>query len=112
MEVKMITITPKAATEVKKIMAQGSSGETLGLRVAVKGGGCSGLSYYLNLEKEPRPDDNVFESNGITVFLDSKSALYLQGTELDFSDGLNGTGFSFRNPNAQRTCGCGNSFSA
>jgi iron-sulfur cluster assembly protein len=108
----MITVTPKAATEIKKIMEQENLGEGVALRVGVKGGGCSGLSYVLNVEKEPRPDDNVFEINGIRIFLDSKSALYLKGTELDFSDGLNGTGFSFNNPNAQRTCGCGSSFSA
>lgn len=108
----MITVTPKAVAEVKKIMQQERPGESSGLRVGVKGGGCSGLSYVLNFEKEPRPDDNVFELHGIKIFLDPKSALYLKGTELDFSDGLNGAGFSFRNPNAQRTCGCGSSFSA
>lgn len=108
----MITVTPKAAAEIKKIMEQENLGQGVALRVGVKGGGCSGLSYIINIEKEPRPDDNVFESNGIKIFLDSKSALYLKGTKLDFSDGLNGTGFSFNNPNAQRTCGCGSSFSA
>jgi iron-sulfur cluster assembly protein len=107
----MITLTPKAATEIKKIMAQEEGGECA-LRVGVKGGGCSGLSYFLVLDKEARPDDNVLESNGVKVYLDSKSALYLQGTELDFTDGLQGTGFTFNNPNAQRTCGCGSSFSA
>lgn len=107
----MLSVTPKAAAEVKKIMEQEKPGESLGLRVGVKGGGCSGLSYFLDVEKEPRPDDNVIESNGVKLFLDPKSALYLKGTELDFSDGLNGTGFRFKNPNAQRTCGCGSSFS-
>jgi iron-sulfur cluster assembly protein len=108
----MLNLTPKAAAEVRKIMEKEKQGQYLGLRVGVKGGGCSGLSYFLDLEKEPRPDDNIIESNGVKIFLDPKSALYLQGTELDFSDGLNGTGFTFRNPNAQRTCGCGSSFSA
>lgn len=108
----MLNLTTKAAAEVKKIMEQEKPGEALSLRVGVKGGGCSGLSYILDFEKEPRSDDNVFESNGVRVFLDSKSALYLRGTELDFSDGLNGAGFTFKNPNAQRTCGCGSSFSA
>ncbi|MFQ5751331.1 MAG: HesB/IscA family protein [bacterium] len=106
----MITLTEKAISEVKKIMQQENPVETMGLRVGVKGGGCSGLSYFLNFEKEPRPDDNVLEFEGIKVFLDPKSALYLRGTELNFSDGLNGTGFTFVNPNAQRTCGCGSSF--
>ena len=107
----MVTVTPTAATEIKKIMAQEDTGECA-LRVGVKGGGCSGLSYFLTLEKEARPDDRVLESNGIKVYLDAKSALYLEGTEIDFSDGLQGTGFTFKNPNAQRTCGCGSSFSA
>ncbi len=108
----MINLTSKAAAEVKKIMQQQNPGQTLALRIGVKGGGCSGLSYVLDFEREPRPDDHVYESNGVKIFLDPKSALYLKGTELDFSDGLNGTGFTFRNPNAQRTCGCGSSFSA
>jgi iron-sulfur cluster assembly protein len=107
----MVTVTLKAATEIKKIMDQEETGECA-LRVGVKGGGCSGLSYFLALEKDARPDDRILESNGIRVYLDSKSALYLEGTEIDFSDGLQGAGFTFKNPNAQRTCGCGSSFSA
>jgi iron-sulfur cluster assembly protein len=106
----MITLTEKAISEIKKLMSQETSGATAGLRVGVKGGGCSGLSYVLSFEKGPRPDDNVLEFNGVKVFMDPKSAIYLGGTELDFSDGLNGKGFTFRNPNAQRTCGCGSSF--
>ena len=106
----MITLTEKAIIEVKKIMQQENPAEIMGLRVGVKGGGCSGLSYFLNFEKEPRPDDNLLEFDGIKVFLDPKSALYLKGTELNFSEGLNGTGVTFVNPNAQRTCGCGSSF--
>lgn len=105
----MITVTEKAIAQVRKLMGpEGSKG----LRVGVKGGGCSGLSYFLDFEDEPRPDDNVLEFDGVRVFLDPKSALYLKGTKLDFSDGLNGKGFEFINPNAQRTCGCGSSFSA
>jgi iron-sulfur cluster assembly protein len=107
----MVTVSLKAANEIKKIMTQENSGECA-LRVGVKGGGCSGLSYFLTLDKEARPDDNILESNGVKVYLDPKSALYLAGTEIDFSDGLQGTGFTFNNPNAQRTCGCGSSFSA
>ncbi len=106
----MISVTPKAIAEVKKLMQQENPGEVLGLRVGVKGGGCSGLTYVLDFEKTPRPDDKIFEFDGLKVFMDPKSAIYLNGTELDFSDGLNGTGFTFRNPNAQRTCGCGSSF--
>ena len=106
----MITLTPKAISQAKTLMAQESSDETMGLRVGVKGGGCSGLSYVLDFEKEPRTDDKVFEFDGLRVFMDPKSAIYLKGTQLDFSDGLNGTGFTFVNPNAQRTCGCGSSF--
>ncbi len=107
----MITVSLKAANEIKKIMTQENSGECA-LRVGVKGGGCSGLSYFLTIDKEARPDDNILECNGVKVYLDPKSALYLAGTELDFTDGLQGTGFTFNNPNAQRTCGCGSSFSA
>lgn len=107
----MITVTSKAVAEIKKLMENESPGENMGLRVGVKGGGCSGLSYYLNFEKEPREGDKIIETEGVRVFLDPKSALYLKGTQLDFSDGLNGKGFNFINPNAQRTCGCGSSFS-
>lgn len=106
----MITVTPRATEELKKIMAQESPDEPLALRVGVKGGGCSGLTYFLALEKEERPGDKVFDFDGVKVLLDSKSAIYLEGTELDFTDGLMGTGFTFRNPKAVRTCGCGSSF--
>lgn len=106
----MITMTPKAIEEVKKLMQQQVPNEGAGLRVGVKGGGCSGLSYFLDFEKEPRKDDKILEFDGIKVYMDPKSAIYLSGTQLDFSDGLNGTGFNFSNPNAQRTCGCGSSF--
>ncbi|MFQ5708316.1 MAG: iron-sulfur cluster insertion protein ErpA [bacterium] len=107
----MITVTTKAVAEIKKLLEQEDTDGLIGLRVGVKGGGCSGLSYYLDFAKEAREGDKIIETDGIKVLLDPKSALYLKGTELDFSDGLNGTGFTFRNPNAQRTCGCGSSFS-
>ena len=81
------------------------------LRVSVKGGGCSGLSYNLDFDNEEKTGDQFFEDNGIKITLDMKSFLYLAGTELDFTDGLNGKGFNFNNPNASRTCGCGESFS-
>lgn len=80
------------------------------IRVGVKGGGCSGLSYELTFDTDLKQEDKVFESNGIRVVVDKKSFLYLIGTELDYSGGLNGKGFVFINPNASRTCGCGESF--
>ncbi len=106
----MITMTQKAMAEVRRLMSQETDAAQAGLRVGVKGGGCSGLSYFLDFEKEPREGDKILEFEDIRVFMDPKSAIYLKGTELDFSDGLNGTGFNFVNPNAQRTCGCGSSF--
>lgn len=107
----MITITAKAAAEIQKIIAQENSG-ALALRLGVQGGGCSGLSYFLSLDKDARPDDKVLETSGVKIYLDSKSALYLEDTQVDFTDGLQGSGFTFNNPQAVRTCGCGNSFSA
>lgn len=81
------------------------------VRVGVKSGGCSGLSYELKFDKESSEDDKVFTDNDIQIIVDKKSFLYLVGTTLEYSGGLNGTGFVFNNPNAQRTCGCGESFS-
>ncbi len=81
------------------------------IRVGVKGGGCSGLSYQLDFDNEEREDDKMFEDKGVKIAVDKKSFLYLIGTELTFSGGLNGKGFVFNNPNASRTCGCGESFS-
>jgi iron-sulfur cluster assembly protein len=78
--------------------------------VGVKGGGCSGMSYELGFDNIPQEGDNIVEDNSIKIVIDKKSFLYLFGTELDFSDGLNGKGFQFINPNASRTCGCGESF--
>lgn len=80
------------------------------LRVSVAGGGCSGLSYKLDFDNQEKANDHFFEDKGVRIALDMKSFLYLSGTELDFSDGLNGKGFIFNNPNATRTCGCGESF--
>jgi iron-sulfur cluster assembly protein len=81
------------------------------IRVGVKGGGCSGLSYELTFDNDLQDTDKIFEDNGMKVVVDKKSFLYLVGTELDYSGGLNGKGFVFNNPNASRTCGCGESFS-
>ena len=81
------------------------------IRVGVKSGGCSGLSYDLDFDKNKNDDDKIFEDNNIKIIVDKKSFLYLVGTTLEYSGGLNGTGFVFSNPNANRTCGCGESFS-
>ncbi len=107
-----ITLTEKASSEVKKIMEANKIPETYGLRVGVKGGGCSGLSYSLGFDAEQRENDKVILKEGIRIFVDPKSLFYLSGTQLDFTDGLNGRGFVFNNPNATKTCGCGSSFGA
>lgn len=107
-----IILTPKAAEQVRKIRTENNIPESHSLRVGVKGGGCSGLSYVLGFDAEARPTDKVFELHGIRILVDPKSLFFLSGTELDFQDGLNGKGFVFNNPNAQKTCGCGSSFSA
>ncbi len=106
-----ITITEKALKQVKQIMNENSIPDNYSLRVSVKGGGCSGLMYDLSFDPEINESDEVFEDKGVKILVDKKSLLYLLGTKLDFSDGLNGKGFQFVNPNASRTCGCGESFS-
>jgi iron-sulfur cluster assembly protein len=109
----MIKVTEKAIKEIKRIQINDPVTNEGNLRVQVVGGGCSGMSYKLGFDKEPvGANDKVFELDGVKVIVDTKSYLFLAGTELDFSDGLNGTGFTFTNPNAKRTCGCGTSFSA
>ncbi len=107
----MVTITPKAKQKVTELMTDGGLDSSYFLRVSVQGGGCSGLSYNMDFDNELQKGDQAFETQGIKIILDMKSFLYLAGTELDFSDGLNGKGFNFINPNATRTCGCGESFS-
>jgi len=107
----MITVTDKAKSKVEELIKSSNLNESYFLRVSVAGGGCSGLSYKLDFDNEIKPGDQFFEDKGIRISLDMKSFLYLAGTELDFSDGLNGKGFNFHNPNASRTCGCGDSFS-
>jgi len=106
----MITITPQALTKIHELKAKECLDESYFIRVSVVGGGCSGLSYNLDFDNEDKEGDQIFESNGEKIVCDMKSFLYLCGTELDFSDGLNGKGFNFINPNATRTCGCGESF--
>jgi iron-sulfur cluster assembly protein len=108
--VEDIKISDKAAKEIKKIMAENNVNSDFALRVGVKGGGCSGLSYTMAFDSTAKPGDKILESNGVKLFVDAKSHFYLSGTELDFSDGLNGRGFVFNNPNAAKTCGCGSSF--
>lgn len=105
----MITVTPGAAAEVKRLIAKENKPE-IGLRIGVRSGGCSGFSYVLGFDA-PQPDDQVTTIDGIKVLMDTKSAPYLDGTELDFQDGLQGKGFTFHNPNATKSCGCGESFS-
>ena len=105
-----IIITQKALNEVKKIKAQNSIPEDYGLRVGVKGGGCSGMSYTLGFDATSKELDRIYETQGVKVFVDPKSLFYLMGVTLDYSDGLNGRGFTFYNPNATKTCGCGSSF--
>jgi iron-sulfur cluster assembly protein len=105
----MIYVSDKAREKVKHLMEQAAVTDYF-VRVSVVGGGCSGLSYKLDFDNEQKPMDQVFEDNGVKVVTDLKSFLYLVNTTLDFSDGLNGKGFYFSNPNASRTCGCGESF--
>lgn len=106
----MITVEENAKAKLLNLMAEGPYGESAFVRVSVKGGGCSGLMYNLDFDNELKEDDKVFEDKGIKVVVDKKSMLYLVGTSLEYEGGLNGKGFSFRNPNASRTCGCGESF--
>ncbi len=108
---EIITVSEKARVRLQELLEeQKLDRKTYFLRVGVKGGGCSGLSYELGFDNIPQDGDNVVEDNGVKIVIDKKSFLYLFGTELDFSDGLNGKGFQFINPNASRTCGCGESF--
>jgi len=107
----VITMTPRAATEVRRILQEQKLPEATALRVGIKGGGCSGFSYTLGFEDQLSETDQVIELDGVKLVCDPKSFLYLNGTELDFEDNLMGRGFKFGNPNASKTCGCGESFS-
>ena len=106
----MISVSEKAAQRISDILKDKGS-EDLSIRVSVLSGGCSGLSYNLDFDSENQEGDQVCEDRGITIRVDKKSFFYLIGTELDYSDGLQGKGFAFKNPNASRTCACGESFS-
>ncbi len=107
----MVTLTATAVEKVKEIMAE--RGEALGgLRIAVIGGGCAGYQYQMSLDKEANADDKIIEQDGLRVFVDVRSMVYLSGTKVDYVDGLSGSGFKFDNPNARSSCGCGESFNA
>lgn len=106
-----ISISDKAIKQIKRIKSENDIPENHGLRISVKGGGCSGLTYNMNFDANKNDADLVIEKDNVKLFVDGKSLFYLSGTELDFSDGLNGRGFVFNNPNAKKTCGCGESFS-
>ncbi len=106
----MINLTQVAADQIKKIRGESYTPESL-LRVSVVGGGCSGLSYKLDFVNTTNPEDKTFEQDGVKLVVDPKSFLFVKGLTLDYSGGLNGTGFTFNNPNATKSCGCGTSFS-
>lgn len=105
-----ITVTPNAIEEVRKFIDEQGAADTAGLRVAVLPGGCSGFQYGLNLEDEPQEDDEVYETNGLRLFVDAFSGQYLDGVEIDYVTTMMGSGFTFKNPNASGGCGCGSSF--
>jgi len=107
----MITVSENAKQHALDLIKQENHPLDSFIRVGVDGGGCSGLSYKLEFDNRLKEGDQVFEDKGIKIAVDKKSFLYLIGTELDYSGGLNGKGFVFNNPNASRTCGCGESFS-
>ncbi len=106
-----IRISDRAAQEIQQIMTTKDIPEGFSLRVGVRGGGCSGMSYILGFDRM-REHDTSFEIEGITVYMDKRHGLYLMGTVVDYHDGLNARGFTFNNPNATKTCGCGSSFAA
>lgn len=109
----MIHVTEKAAVKIQELLArEGVDSVSGGLRVGVQGGGCSGLTYAMRLDTQPRDRDNVFEEHGARVFVDPKSLLYLNETTLDYQEDLMRRGFVFHNPAATRSCGCGSSFTA
>jgi iron-sulfur cluster assembly protein len=110
--VKDLQVTPNAVKRVRAILAkEGISPEEGGLRLGVKGGGCSGMSYAIGFDARPRDNDNIFTFDGVRVFIDPKSFIYLRGMTLDYEESLIRQGFNFINPNSTRSCGCGSSFS-
>jgi len=107
----MITVSESAKEHTIQLIKEENKPADTFIRVGVDGGGCSGLTYNLTFDNQLKADDQVFEDKGVKIVVDRKSFLYLVGTELDYTGGLNGKGFVFKNPNASRTCGCGESFS-
>ena len=107
----MITVTENAKAHAIELIRNEKRPEDTFIRVGVEGGGCSGLSYKLEFDNQLKAGDQLFEDKGIRIVVDRKSFLYLAGTQLEYTGGLNGKGFVFNNPNASRTCGCGESFS-
>ena len=106
-----LTITDNALGEVKKFMANESVGNEAGLRIRVVPGGCSGFSYSMQIEEAPRQGDEIFDQSGLRVFVDMFSRQYLEGVQIDYVSSVMGSGFTFSNPNATGSCGCGSSFS-
>lgn len=110
MSEQIVSVTDKALSEIEKIIAAENATDGSGLRLAVIGGGCSGLSYKMEFSQQ-KEKDNILQFGTVKILIDPKSTIYLKGIVLDFKDGLNGKGFVFENPNAKNTCGCGESFS-
>lgn len=106
----MIILTENAAKEIQKVVQENNLSENTGLRLSIKGGGCAGFNYIFDFDDTPGKLDHVFESQGIQIFVDRKSYLYIKGTEVDFNSSLTDRGFKFSNPNADKSCGCGTSF--
>ncbi len=106
----MINVTSSATEKVKALLEQNNMPEGSGLRVGVRGGGCSGLSYVMEFAYTANPDDQVVDAGDVRFFVDPKSSMYLEGTELDYVEGVMGSGFEFKNPNVKRSCACGESF--
>ncbi len=107
---KEISVTDNAIQQIRKIKNESSIPQEYVLRISVKGGGCSGFTYNLGFDGETNDSDTIIDFGDVKIAVDGKSLFYLSGTELDYSDGLNGKGFTFNNPNASKTCGCGESF--
>jgi iron-sulfur cluster assembly protein len=108
----MIQVTAKALDKIRQAFTRHGVSEAGGLRLGVQGGGCSGMSYLFRFEPKERPNDNIYDFEGVRIFIDPKSLVYLKGVTLDYKESLIHSGFVFENPNAKKSCGCGTSFSA